>query len=106
VLVLIVGRLVNVAVPFLFADLVYVFEQGVSSPPWLFLFGYVGLRFFQSSGGLPALRDVRRTSFVLLSCRVHSILFFPRFSGLPFYNTRTVVRKIQARNEQVTYFRC
>jgi len=101
VLVLIVGRLVNVAVPFLFADLVFVFEQGVTSPPWLFLFGYVGLRFFQSSGGLPALRDVRRTSFVFSSCRVHPNLFFPRFSGLPFYNTRIVVRKMEVRYEKV-----
>jgi ATP-binding cassette subfamily B (MDR/TAP) protein 6 len=67
VFILIVGRLVNVAVPFIFADLVFVLEQGVTSPPWLFLFGYVGLRFFQSSGGLPAVRDVRRTCF----------LFFP-----------------------------
>jgi len=32
----IILRIVNVAVPFLFADLVYVFEQGVTSPPWLF----------------------------------------------------------------------
>ena len=65
--ILIVGRLVNLAVPLLFADLVFVLEQGVTSPPWLFLFGYVGLRFLQSSGGLPAVRDVRRTC----------LLFFP-----------------------------
>jgi len=68
VLILIVGRFVNVAVPFLFADLVFVLEQGVTSPPWLFLFGYVGLRFLQSSGGLPAVRDVRWTCLLFLSC--------------------------------------
>ena len=67
VLILIVGRFVTVAVPFLFADLVYVFEQGITSPPWLLLFAYVGLRFLQSSGGLPALRDVRRTCLLSLS---------------------------------------
>jgi hypothetical protein len=61
VLVIIVGRFVNAGVPLLFADLVFVFEQGITSPPWLFLFGYVGLRFLQSSGGLPALRDVGHT---------------------------------------------
>lgn len=68
VLILVVGRFVTVAVPFLFADLVYVFEQGVTSPPWLLLFAYVGLRFLQSSGGLPAVRDVRRTCLLPLSC--------------------------------------
>jgi hypothetical protein len=103
VLVLIVGRFVNVAVPFLFADLVFAFEQGITGPPWLLLFGYVGLRFLQSSGGLPALRDVRRTSFVFSSRHVHSIPFFPRFSGLPFYNTRIVVRKMEVRYEKDAY---
>jgi hypothetical protein len=55
---------VNVAVPFIFAHLVLVFGQGVTSPPWLYLFGYVGLHFLQGSGGLDALLDVSRACSV------------------------------------------
>ncbi len=57
-LILILGRFVNVAVPFIIANLIFVFEEGVTSPPWLYLFGYAGLRFLQGSGGLAALVDV------------------------------------------------
>ncbi|KAF8490345.1 hypothetical protein F5888DRAFT_1808164 [Russula emetica] len=57
VLILILGRFVNVAVPFILANLIFVFEEGVTSPPWLYLSGYVGLRFLQGSGGLGALLD-------------------------------------------------
>jgi hypothetical protein len=96
VLVIIVGRFVNAEVPLLFADLVFVFEQGITSPPWLFLFGYVGLRFLQSSGGLSALRDVGHTLFVLSSRRVHLNISLLRFSGPLCCNTRTVVRKMEA----------
>lgn len=60
-LILTLGRFVNLAVPFLLADLVSVFEEGVNIIPWAYLLGYVSLRFLQSSGGLPALRDVSRT---------------------------------------------
>lgn len=62
--ILVLARFVNLAVPFLLADLVFVFKEGVTSPPWLYLFGYVALRFLQSSGGLPALLDVSRTCFL------------------------------------------
>ena len=76
VLVLILGRFVNVAVPFIFAYLVSVFEEGVTSPPWLYLFGYVGLRFLQGSGGLAALSDVSRAcSFSPFPC-VHLSLIY------------------------------
>jgi hypothetical protein len=60
VLILILGRFVNVAVPFILANLIFVFEEGVTSPPWLYLLGYVGLHFVQGSGGLGALLDVSR----------------------------------------------
>ena len=63
-LIPILGRFVNVAVPFILANLVSIFEAGVSSPPWLHLFGYAGLRFLQGSGGLAALVDVSAACFL------------------------------------------
>lgn len=67
-LLLILGRFVNVAVPFILANLIFVFEEGVTSPPWLYLLGYAGLHFVQGSGGLGALLDVSRAcSFFLTS---------------------------------------
>jgi hypothetical protein len=65
VLILILGRFVNIAVPFLLANLIFIFEEGVTSPPWLYLSGYVGLRFLQSGGGLSALVEVSHTSFLI-----------------------------------------
>lgn len=64
-LVLILGRFVNVAVPFLFANLVFIFGEGATSPPWLYLSGYAGLRFLQSGGGLPALVEVSDPCFLI-----------------------------------------
>jgi hypothetical protein len=60
VLILILGRFLNVAVPFILANLIFVLEEGVTSPPWLYLFGYASLHFLQGSGGLGALLDVSR----------------------------------------------
>jgi hypothetical protein len=81
VLLLILGRFVVFAVPFLLAKLVSVFEEDVTSTPWLYLFGYVGLQFLKSSGGLSALRDVRRTCLKFVSS-LH-IDFICRLSGHP-----------------------
>ena len=53
-----VGRVVNVLVPVVFAQLVRIFEEGSKVSPWPYLGAYVALRFLQSSGGLAALRDV------------------------------------------------
>ena len=82
-LILILGRFVNVAVPFILANLVFVFEEGVTSPPWLYLIGYAGLRFLQGSGGLAALLDVGRACFFspIFSCTSEPLI--PRFSGPP-----------------------
>jgi hypothetical protein len=83
VLILILGRFVNVAVPFILANLIFAFEEGVTSPPWLYLFGYAGLHFLQGSGGLPALLDVSRTcSFFPISLCTSELLIL-RFSGPP-----------------------
>ena len=56
------------AVPYLLAKLIFIFEKGVTSPPWAYLFGYVGLRFLQSGGGLSALVEVSHTSSRISVC--------------------------------------
>lgn len=61
---MLVGRIVNILVPWVFAELVHMFEEGAYSSLWIYLFAYVGLRFLQASGGLPALREVRRSGSV------------------------------------------
>ena len=58
-MILIIGRIVNLAVPLVLAKLVSIFEKNDSRSPWPYLFGYVGLKFLQGSGGLAAVRDVR-----------------------------------------------
>ena len=55
---MIVARFVSFLVPYMFAELVHMFEEGAySRKVWAYLFAYVGLRFLQASGGLPALRE-------------------------------------------------
>jgi hypothetical protein len=83
VIIVILGRFVNVALPFILANLIFVFEEGITSPPWLYLFGYVGLRFLQGSGGLGALLDVSRACsfFPIPLCTSEPLI--SRFSGPP-----------------------
>ncbi|KAH9025671.1 hypothetical protein EDB84DRAFT_1504117 [Lactarius hengduanensis] len=89
VFLLIVGRFVNVAVPYLLAKLVSVFEQGANHSPWPYLFGYVFLRFLQSSGGLPALRDALWAPVMQYSDREMSLLSFNHLLSLSFsWHTR------------------
>ena len=83
VLILILGRFVNVAVPFILANLIFVLERGVTGPPWLYLFGYAGLHFLQGSGGLSALVDVGRACSISLISLCMSEPLIPRFSGPP-----------------------
>ncbi|KAI9457421.1 hypothetical protein F5148DRAFT_1287661 [Russula earlei] len=84
VLILGLGRLVNITVPSLLAELVYVFGQGVTNPPWQLLFGYVGLRFLQGSGGLPALLDFLWSPVMQYSDREMSQLSFNHLLHLSF----------------------
>ena len=66
IMILVVGRFVNAALPWTLGALVATLESqyggGSQSPVprsfWPYLFGYVGLRFLQGSGGLNAIRDV------------------------------------------------
>ncbi|KAF8267679.1 hypothetical protein EI94DRAFT_1729904 [Lactarius quietus] len=89
VLLLILGRFVTVALPFFLAKLVSVFEQGVTSPPWFYLLGYVFLRFLHSSGGLPALRDALWAPVMQYSDREMSQLSFNHLLSLSFaWHTR------------------
>ncbi|KAH9168239.1 hypothetical protein EDB89DRAFT_1992643 [Lactarius sanguifluus] len=75
VFLLIVGRFVNVAC--------------VNRSPWPYLFGYVFLRFLQSSGGLPALRDALWAPVMQYSDREMSLLSFNHLLSLSFsWHTR------------------
>lgn len=78
---LLVARVVNVAVPLVFGQLVNVFEKQYSSEPpavtqsfWPYLLVYVALRFLQGSGGLPALRDVSHAQTIIPTRQLNFVL--------------------------------
>ena len=58
ILLLAVGRVVNVFLPLTLGKLVNVLEKDDGTSFWPFLLTYVGLRFLQSNGGIAAVRDV------------------------------------------------
>lgn len=69
---LLLGRVVNAAVPLVLGQLVDIFEKQFGSEPppvvqsfWPYLLLYIALRFLQGSGGLAALRDVRMLVSIL-----------------------------------------
>ncbi|KAI0058695.1 hypothetical protein BV25DRAFT_1901938 [Artomyces pyxidatus] len=78
ILILVVGRVVNFAVPWVLSKLIAIFEQDSTTSPWPYLLSYVGLRFLQSSGGLPAVRDSLWAPVMQYSDRV------PEMSQLSF----------------------
>ncbi|KAI5123873.1 hypothetical protein M0805_005690 [Coniferiporia weirii] len=90
VLVLLVGRVVNVAVPLVFGAIVDIFEKqfgsGAPAPQtqsfWPFLLAYVGLRFLQGSGGLGALRDTLWAPVMQYSDREMSQMTFNHLLSL------------------------
>ncbi|THH20779.1 hypothetical protein EW146_g623 [Bondarzewia mesenterica] len=84
ILILVVGRFVNFAVPLVLAELISIFEKGDKRSPWPYLFGYVGLRFLQSSGGLAALRDSLWAPVMQYSDREMSQLSFNHLLNLSF----------------------
>lgn len=63
-MILLLGRAVNLVMPLTLGRLVSILEGRIDQSPWLFLFGYVGLRFLQGSGGLSAIRDVCYRSYL------------------------------------------
>ena len=64
-IILLIGRVVNLALPLTLGELVKILEGRSDRSPWPFLFGYVGLRFLQGSGGLAAIRDVSDVEHIL-----------------------------------------
>ena len=70
ILILIVGRLVVVAIPFTLGKVVEIFEGYYTGGPkrsfWPFLLAYVALRYLQGKGGLSALQDVRFSGVSLI----------------------------------------
>ncbi|KAI8975885.1 hypothetical protein BD414DRAFT_172105 [Trametes punicea] len=82
--IMVLGRVVNFFVPFVFAQLVRVFEEGSKVSPWPYLGAYVGLRFLQSSGGLNALRDTLWIPVMQYSDREMSQLSFDHLLQLSF----------------------
>lgn len=82
--VVLVGRIVNILVPWVFAELVHMFEEGAYSSLWIYLFAYVGLRFLQASGGLPALREALWAPVMQYSDREMSQLSFDHLLNLSF----------------------
>ena len=63
ILLLAVGRVVNVFLPLTLGKLVSVLEKDDGTSFWPYLLTYVGLRFLQSNGGIGALRDVSSQTF-------------------------------------------
>lgn len=58
IIILLLGRVVNLAIPLALGELIRVFDGHSQRSPWPLLFGYVAFRCLQGSGGLAALRDV------------------------------------------------
>ncbi|KAI0036897.1 hypothetical protein K488DRAFT_40032 [Vararia minispora EC-137] len=81
IIILLLGRFIAWAVPTVFAALIAVFESGDGSP-WPYLFGYVALRFFASSGGLAAVRDALWAPVMQYSDREMSELSFNHLLNL------------------------
>ncbi|KAI0044969.1 hypothetical protein FA95DRAFT_1522067 [Auriscalpium vulgare] len=89
VLVLVIGRFVTFAVPWVLGELISVFENDSSRSPWAYLLAYVGLRFLQSSGGLAAVRDALWAPVMQYSDREMSQLSFQHLLNLSFaWHTR------------------
>ena len=75
---MIVARFVSFLVPYMFAELVRMFEEGAYTRQiWVYLFAYVGLRFLQASGGLPALRETLWAPVMQYSDRGASLVASP-----------------------------
>ncbi|TFK25500.1 mitochondrial half-size ABC transporter [Coprinopsis marcescibilis] len=89
ILILVLGRVINVALPLTLGKLVHALEEGSGSSPWPYLFGYVGLRYLQGSGGLSAIRDALWAPVMQYSDRAMSQLAFDHILNLSFaWHTR------------------
>ncbi|EPT00005.1 hypothetical protein FOMPIDRAFT_129886 [Fomitopsis schrenkii] len=85
IIVVLVARFVSFLVPYTFAELVHMFEEGAYTRKiWVYLFTYVALRFLQASGGLPALREALWAPVMQYSDREMSQLSFEYLLNLSF----------------------
>ncbi|KAF9652999.1 hypothetical protein BDM02DRAFT_3088177 [Thelephora ganbajun] len=82
ILLLAVGRVVNVFLPLTLGKLVGVFEKDDGTSFWPYLLTYIGLRFLQSSGGIGALRDTLWGPVMQYSDRAMSQLAFDHLLNL------------------------
>ncbi|KLO14578.1 hypothetical protein SCHPADRAFT_914776 [Schizopora paradoxa] len=81
-LILFVGRFVNVALPFTLGKLVKIFEGSEAQSFWPFLLAYVVLRFLSGSGGLSSMIDTLWTPVSQYSDREMSFLAFDHLLSL------------------------
>jgi ABC-type transport system involved in Fe-S cluster assembly fused permease/ATPase subunit len=79
--ILILGRIVNWALPLSLRALIESLEYGTGKP-WFYLTSYVVLRYLQSSGGLGAIRDLLWTPVMQYSDRAMSQLSFDHLLNL------------------------
>ncbi|KAF9047308.1 hypothetical protein BJ165DRAFT_1085878 [Panaeolus papilionaceus] len=84
VVILLLVRVVNAAMPLALKGLVSALEGRKSESPWPYLFLYVGLRFLQGSGGLSAIRDALWAPVLQYSDREMSMLSFNHLLNLSF----------------------
>lgn len=82
ILLLAVGRVVNVFLPLTLGKLVQVLEKEDGTSFWPYLLTYVCLRFLHSSGGIAALRDTLWGPVMQYSDRAMSQLAFDRLLNL------------------------
>ncbi|KAG7090845.1 hypothetical protein E1B28_009927 [Marasmius oreades] len=84
-----IGRVVNLAQPFVFGELVRILQGSSSRPIWGVLASFVVIRFLQGSGGLAALREALWAPVMQYSDREMSLLSFNHLLNLSFaFHTR------------------
>lgn len=89
ILILLLGRVINLAMPLTLGRLINVLEGRSDGSPLPYLFGYVGLRFLQGSGGLSAIRDCFWAPVMQYSDREMSQLSFDHLLNLSYaWHTR------------------
>ncbi|KAF8894942.1 hypothetical protein CPB84DRAFT_1816097 [Gymnopilus junonius] len=89
IFILLIGRIINLAMPLTLGKLISILEGQSSQSPWPYIFGYTGLRFLQGSGGLPAIRDCLWAPVMQYSDREMSQLSFDHLLNLSYaWHTR------------------
>jgi ABC-type transport system involved in Fe-S cluster assembly fused permease/ATPase subunit len=89
ILVLLLGRAVNLAMPLTLGKVVSILEGKTKQSLWPYLFGYVCLRFLQGSGGLEVVRACLWAPVMQYSDREMSQLSFDHLLNLSFaWHTR------------------